>query len=76
MLYVPAAQGIQVDEELAPIVAEKVPAGQLKHKVAAPLLLYDPAVHCWQVVADVAPTAAENVPCSDAKGKLWGLNKG
>ena len=35
LLYVPAAQGVQV---AAPAVAEKVPAGQLKHK-EAPLLL-------------------------------------
>ncbi len=61
VLNVPAAQGRHAEEE----VAEKVPAGQLKHKVA-PLLLYDPAEQGWQVAAEVAPTAAEKVPCANA----------
>ena len=38
VLYLPEAQERQVEKELAPDVAEKVPAGQLKHRVA-PLLL-------------------------------------
>ena len=34
VLNFPAAQGRQVEKELAPAVAEKVPAGQLKQKLA------------------------------------------
>ena len=62
-LYFPAAQGKQAAEEFAPIVVEKVPAGQLWHE-KLPLLLYDPAGQGWQVAADMAPTAAEKVPCA------------
>jgi hypothetical protein len=59
---VPAGQAWQVDEAVAPVAAEYVPAGHWMQSISASLPVvgkYVPAGQAWQVDEAVAPGVVE-----------------
>ena len=59
----PAAHVVHVDELVAPVDDDAVPAAQLV-QLDAPAAEYVPAPQVWHVADDVAPDTAEKVPAA------------